>query len=1231
MRKLYMLSCLFCVDNKLITHIAQASEIQNTQDLTITIGTQTLKATASQNLINLGNLTVNGASISGIEASGGGIGENKASIIVKAQKYTSAMKALTSSQIINSGTIIHYGDGVNTSNAMLAQNGGNATNSGKIEVYGKNASAMNASGTSATRSQVTNSSSGVIYTYELSNGLKIDKKSDGYNQGIIFVNSSNSAGIILNGDASNAPNATNSGTIYVSGKSSTGIQANAYGNGVNDNIVEVKADRYTSAMKATGTQATITNKKTIIHYGDGVNTSNAMLAQNGGNASNSGEIEVYGKNTSAISISNGTATNSGVIKNYALTNGMKVEAQSLGENSGKILSYGNNAVVLNNGFFINSGEIQAFNGVAIASSTNTNNAILCKGGTINGRVNGSSGVELFYLANNASNIQAQQYEFLGVYGNQTLQNSLISLHHHADTATFKAQADQKFASSLPTSTTGNLTLQNAIISLDLGDNPNQSFSLLTLKSLSLDEKSIISLDSRDGSNDFNLSKIIGVKNANFQSKSTSIIWDYHQNSNKEWIAHRTAYQDVLEDNKLSNFAQTIQSLKASNADLNLFALNAETLSSKKDFTTAMAELSGSLHGYVLDIASMSSHSFAQTLDQQAKQSDFTRTLETGKSTHRIYTYVNGATLTSDMDVTHSEIGAYGIIENVASPQSKLGFAFGGSISEAKFNEEKSGKSLTQNLYVGAYYNYDFFDFLSISSNARVGVSYVNTERNISFGNVSKSFSAQYPIYSFGLGVTLNSYYTLDYWRFGLFAGVDYARLTQGNLYEDQSPSSSVSGVAVNSSGSVNEESYNSAIMKAGVSIENIGYLFSKKYALGLRLQYQSELGDIKKKRLRLQGLKDQYSFETLDLTNMLGYGIYANYYFTPYLSLNTDLKGTYAKEINSFLFSLGLAYKFDSVENILCAYQEPLETRWRGNVSLILETEDNSDRVYFNYLGEKSSGDYITSTRFIPKLILNLTDTQTNLSYYYEGFYSDNKMFQGLHTNEAKQYSTRAHFEMRWSNTIDFFTQSYSIGYRNEINQRPYNFGKLTYKQVTNGSNEFRFSPSYVFSLGAGFTLWGSVLGSINQNFMGYNKGDCDYFLESYVGLNYNFSKIFLSLIWFRGDKWYGEKSTTDRYVINQLRPSMKYFFGNGANIELAVRIPILDGEYYRQASTQTVQAQNYETRYTIRYTQPLFLGLSASISASLLDIEVKSLTNNTKYNYHSFRTSMGLTYNFGF
>ena len=294
---------------------------------------------SSKSLVSYSNqiIVVNDKTIDVSVASGAGMSAgnnqtiiNQGIINVIGNKFTTGMKVDGEGREgFNEGVINHVGNGVDTSNAMNAQNGGYVENKKEIDVSGKNAS-----GVSADKVGSIGVNTGNISVSNSANAMKATGGAEVTNFGKIDVSTANSTGIFVSDSGSRA---LNEGDIYVSGNSSAGISITKGSFGENKGNIYVTAGQYTSGIKVDGDGSKGVNSGKIIHVGDG-QTSNAMLGQNGGNIENFGIIEVSGTNASGMGADKigSELSNKGEIIVTNKAKGIKLTAGATGANEGQI-------------------------------------------------------------------------------------------------------------------------------------------------------------------------------------------------------------------------------------------------------------------------------------------------------------------------------------------------------------------------------------------------------------------------------------------------------------------------------------------------------------------------------------------------------------------------------------------------------------------------------------------------------------------------------------------------------------------------------------------------------------------------------------------------------------------------------------------------------------------------------------------------------------------------------
>ena len=1233
--------------------------------------------------VNNGNIYVSGKQYtSGMKVDGvGSTGINNGVIIHEGDGQTSnAMLAQTGGYIENNRLI--QVSAVNASGMAADKEGSSLKNLGDILVLNK-AKGIKLSG------GATGTSSGKIVVEE-GIGISIETGAKGENLGDISITGNSSSGISISG----AGQGVNAGNIYVSGKQYTaGIKADGLGSvGINNGTIIHEGDGQTSNAVLAQGGATVENNGLI--QTSGINTS-AMSATGADSKvlnNENGKITVfdkalgmkiekngYGENLGVISNnstgigmdirSESSGKNSGLIENYSVSSGVKVAGQFV--NTGEIKNYNfGNAVLVSNGTFVNEGGvIDGGYGVAIRSEVlrlkdpitekyydaPTNNNVVLKGGKVKGDILGGVGIDALFFQgdNNLSDIRIENYEILSATGgNSKIDNSFIDLEYNqGNQAYFDENKNKLENDGIITADKGKLEISNSTLVVDFKNSLTDKTlenSIISADKLVLNGDVSFSFISGDGRNEFNLSEAFGGvdielgENANIKS---SVIWDYEVKDGNI-IAKKNSYENILTTSKLSKFVTLLEgdrieksALEAKNIDKSLIyaVSDAEQLQTAGEFTSAMKQLSGGVYGYMADIASINSRTLSKRMMDRVNQSDFTRERATNSSTQDVIYMDNNHRINGLMDVSYIEHGILGVTEKQIENNAKLGLIYGGSNGKVKFEGGEYGSADLNNIYVGGYYNYKFTDRFSLTSNARITNSFNSLKRTVNYGNTYGSFDSTFPTYGFGLG-TVAAYNVLkDDYKFGVYGGVDWTKIVQGNITEDPLPTNKPQNeLAINSKGTVDEEFYDSVVPKAGILLEKTGYLFGKKYVVGGNFEYETELGNIKDgKVLKLQGLSEKHRIETTKMENMLSYNIFASLNLTEDFSLLGSYTSTKSKEYDSDSLTVGGKYKFNSVGDVVNTYFDNLSgnksDRWRGTVNVLLEAEDDSDRTYFDMDGNPYPGDYAASTLYVPKLTMSLNDLKSKWSYYFEGYYKDNEMFQGLKTNEAEQHATRVHLEARWNDTFSRGRYGINIAYRNETSEKPQNYGKKGFREVKRGVHQIRLTPNFIYNLGNGFALNGSFTNIYEYNYIGDKEGQGDFIMENQGGIDYSglMPRAFMRLNLFREDTWHDHNNATERKRLTQIRPTFRYFFGNGAYTQLEARFPIYNGGYSNETRTQIIKSENYETRYSLKYIQPLAPGLTGTIGATLLTIKAKNKATGNENRYHSFRPMVGVSYSF--
>lgn len=1250
-----------------------------------------ISVTAGSEGINSGNMYITaGEFTSGIQATGADSkGINNGNIIHAGNGKTSnAMLAQSGGYLENNGRIEISGtnasgmaiDGKNSigiNNKVISGNknsigikisgGAEGSNKGIISMEGAGSTGILIGNTTSSGKGV---NEGEIYIEgDRSIGMSLLNGSEGINSGSIYVTAGQySSAIKADGIGSIG---TNNGTIVHigDGQTSNAILAQNKGRVENNGLVQISGVN-TSAMSASGDGSEILNNEAgKIEIFD---KALGIKIENSGFGENSGTILNYSISTGIDVRSGGTALNTGVVENYYTGNGVKV-SQGILTNSGEIKNYGlGNAVLVSDGIFINEGgTIEGGNGVAIRSEVlrvkdpetgkyydaPTNNSVVLKGGKVNGSIIGGVGVDALFLQgnNNLSDISLENYEILSATGGDSkIDNSFIDLEYNRGNLTYFDENKTKLESEgIITVDKGRLEISNSSLVIDFKNSLTDTTlenSIISADKLVLNGNISFSFISGDGRNEFNLSEAFGgveIELGESAKIDSTVIWSYEV-KDENIIARKNSYGEIVNTGKLSNFVTLLESDRIAKSFSEersidkslLYAVSdAEQLQTSGEFTEAMKQLSGGVYGYMADIAALNSKTLSKRMIDRVIQSDFTRERATNSSIQDVIYMDNNHRINGLMDVSYKENGVLGITEKQIEESAKIGFMYGGSNGHVKFQGGEYGKASLDNVYVGGYYNYRFTDRFSLTSNTRVTTTFNSLKRTIDYGNTYGTFDSTFPTYGIGIG-TVASYNILknDY-KFGAYGGIDWTKIIQGNITEDPRPNGTVQNeLAINNSKTVDEEFYDSVVPKVGILLEKTGYLFGKKYIIGGNIEYETEMGDIKDgKKLKLQGLSEKHKIETTKMENLMSYNIFASLNLTEDFSVLGSYTSTKSKEYDADSVTVGGRYKFNSIGDSLNTYFDNLagnrSDRWRGTVNFILEVEDDSDRVYFDSEGRAFPGDYAASTLYMPKITIGLNDLKSKWSYYFEGYYKDNELFQGLKSNEAKQHMTRIHLEARWGDTFSRGRYGLNIAYRNETSERPQNFGKDNFREVKRGANQIRLTPNFLYNLGNGFAVNGNFANIYEYTYMGDREGQGDFIMENQAGLDYIglMPRIFMRLNYYREDRWYDHNHTgnVERYQLTQLRPTFRYYFGNGGNVELEGRFPLGHGGYSNVTRTKEIKSESYESRYSVKYVHPIAPGFTGTIGAMLLTVKTKEKSTGVETRYHSFRPMVGVGYNF--
>lgn len=1215
-----------------------------------------VKVNGTSNFVNNGIIKVSGTTdgaYSGYQSKGININsatataENKGTIIVE----RNGIGVGTKGTFTNNGGIKVSGSGI----GINVIDSGNAINNEILEADGK------------------------------SYGIQVSAKGTATNKGTIIVKNG-STGITtskVDGNTTSYTDIINEGVIEVSGDNSTGMQANDNRKVVNNGDILVNAGKFTSGMKAYGKNALAENNKNLTIIGDGINTSNGMIAQNGGKVVNGkdGVVKASGKTTSAMSASGkgSVAENNGKIELYNNAIGMKIEKDGIGINSGSIVGIGK-GVTLNSGIFVNNGTIDT-TGNAIESYSGTNNTVYLKTGSkINGKIVGNIGIDVLTLEGKDGeydNLDVSSYEAITVRnGNATISNSTIALEYNKGIKDYLTTSESKLdemessaSSQSKAEGNGNLTLEETKLVIDFKDsltNPNATENpIIDAGSLAFKGNTALVFNSSDGRTEFNLNEALGlengidIKDAIFEKTA---VWDYQTDENGNIIAKKETYDNVITDNRLDGFAKVFEENRSSMSGdfFEKVVAELDTLETREEFNDAMAQMSGGIHGYTVDIAAINSRTLVNTMKNRAMSREYLTTRPVNTWAQDVIYLDGNHRMDGLMSASYNENGILGVTEKQVYPNARLGFIYGGSNGKAKFNGGNSGDISTTNTYIGGYYNYDFNNNLSLNTNFAFVYGHNRVNRKVNIGNFSEELKSHYPTYAMGVGTS--AIYTVKddmKNKASFYAGIDVNRIMQGNINEKEEIKIGSNDNLMVKNGGANEFSYYSITPSVGFMVQNTGYVFDKKYLVGADLAWETELGNIKDgKRLKMQGIADQYKVGTMERENIFSTSIFGQIDLTESLALNGRYSASISDNYNSDLVTLGMTYKMDTFADnfVVGPFLSGLENnkftsdRWSGTFAFMFENEDDSDRVYYSQIDDSlSSGDYATSTKVKPKFTLSLRDKKSKWSYYFEGYYMANDFLKDTKAGEADQKATRIHGEARWNDSYSKGRYGFNVGYRNETSDKPVAHQYTEGERTTRGVHQLRLTPNFSYNLGSGFRLDMKTTGVFEYNYTGVRDGQMDFLMENEHYLVYTgfMPRWQLRMGYYREDRWMDNdsnklgwdstlKAVTEqvgpgRYQANQLRPSATYYFGNGDSMTFALRVPLGNGAWYNELGTDKKASESYETRYTVNYNHVVVPGFNIFGELTFLDLKTKVTKENDRKvtRAYSFRPTVGFSYSF--
>ena len=1204
-----------------------------------------------------------------------GKAENQGIIRVEEKKATGVYLNGGSGSFENKEKAQILVSGVEAKGIHFGASGGTANNAGTIEVtsggigayFGGNGTFTNKKGSNI-----------IVSGKVVEQVFKEDGTPDLDENGKQKEKTTVSKGIFLNSKGT----ATNEGNILVGYKvDDTGNivlgEEGAVGVQVNNLDAQFINNKGSNIEVAGGSQGIQVNKGTAINEGNiltegtnavGIYMNTAEQKDSKGNTkkdengnilyeksefTNNNQIVASGTGAKGIQFGTGggTATNKGdiIAENGAI---------------GVFFYQGTNNILINSGI-INAGE----NGSAIESGKDTNNAvILQKSSKITGKIKGNNGIDVLALDGGThSKLNVSDYEkIVAKSGDSKIENSTISLG-------FKEGTDNYISENIGKAE-GNVTIADSKLIIDLANKTENSTGLISGQT-TLDGNIKLAFNGSKGQKEFNVNEIlnkdIDFSKANFGS---SAMWDYTiENGNV--IAKKHSYTEAVGKSQLEDFGKALE--QSENGEIKdgdfKTGLTLLGLLDASRFTDAMTQLSGGVHGYTVDFAAINSRTLSNTIKNRELNKDRLRDKALNSYDQEVAYINNHHKLGGLMNVDYNEDGVLGITEKQIMPNGKLGLVYGGAKGKAKFENGKHGKANMDNLYLGGYYAYDFTDKLTLVSNANFVYSHTNVTRNIKFskeGEESKleqTYDSTYPVFGFGGGATL--YYTpydSSNNSVTLYGGIDWTKIVQGNINEDPDNVENKTNVTIKNI-PVDEQMYDSVVPHIGLSLANNGYIFNRKYRLGVNVDYETELGNIKNgKKLKLSALSTPHRVETTERENIVSYSLNGALDLTEDFTIYGNYTKADSDEYDAERVEAGFKYKMDRMSDLFVTgpllgnieNSKPYSNRWTGMFSIILDGTEDSNRSYYNNVEKDkneshSRGDYATSFRMKPKFTLSLNDRETNWSYYFETYYSRNDMFMQLDHNERRSSESRIHGEARWHEQYSKGKYGFNIGYRNETSSSPIFSQYLEADRQKRGTHQFRLTPNFTYNLGNGFVFGGQTTGIIAYEYEGYRKGQTDFEIENEYGITYNglMPKLRLTVNYFREDTWYDNDFTKKarlnpepgvyvydivrgekRYQSNQLRPRITYFFGNGGRVELSARIPLGNGGWHNSGEDNKKSSEKYETRYGLKYYQPIAPGLTGMIGGEILTTKTKS-TSGSNYGKetrdYSIRPAIGISYNF--
>ncbi|WP_300372892.1 autotransporter outer membrane beta-barrel domain-containing protein, partial [Fusobacterium sp.] len=783
--------------------------------------------------------------------------------------------------------------------------------------------------------------------------------------------------------------------------------------------------------------------------------------------------------------------------------GFQVGNKGIIENTKDItVEQGTGIIFKDNGSFINSGKLSAGNNIAIKNVGKGNTTVYLKeGSTVTGKILGSiTEVDILgFDKGNYSNLNVKDYDAIVVKnGNVKIDKSDISLGYNKGTNKYIEESKQEMtkgdATQSEKNTTKDLTISNSNLTVNLNGEKNKLIDADKLKF-----EGNISLKFGGDKSTYNVNDILGIDNiessgANFEK---TVVWSYDNNSGK-LVARKKSYNEILTKPQLTEFASAFQS-GAGETIYKDFGSKLESLKTEKEFTNALTQMSGAVHGYVVDFAAINARTMVNTMRDRALTRDYLRNRPINSWTQDVMYIDNNHRLGGLMDVNYNEKGVLGVTEKQILENGRLGIVYGGTSGNAKFEGGENGSAKLDGAYFGGYYNHEFNPNWSLNSNANFVYTHNNVTRNIKFSDVNKTFESTYPTYTVGMGTSL--IYTVKddlKNKAHFYAGIDVEKLMIGNINED-----GPKGNSIMKSASGGEKTYYSIVPSAGFMVQNTGYVFDKKYRVGANLNWETELGNIKDgKRLKVEGIGKEYQIATTERENVFSYSLFGALDLTEDLAINAKYTSMFSDEYNSDMIGAGFEYKIDTMsDNIFGNFAHKLENsrkfsdRWGATLGFALDVEDKNEFA--------TIGDNVTSAEYKPKLTFSLNDKKSKWSYYFEGYTKTNTLFGSKKGGELDSQASRLHGEARWKDTYSKGDYGISFGYRNESSKKP-NFAtsKGARKFVKNKNHELRITPSFTYNLGQGFILNGKSGIISSYKYEGDREGQTDFKTETQLGVS---------------------------------------------------------------------------------------------------------------------------------